>query len=205
MRYLIKVGLAGLVGVVLALSAAPGYSGVGVWDVQDGVHVGQGNAGQCTEILPGEDMDGVHVITWWPNVGGGLNGGVRFFPSWSWNNPAAGDMLCFLYDSPTFIVWWQGTFLNPSQEVVVQLMNCDNNDGWVDVYVDGLFEFAYNSFHNVSTNVRLVGTGFGNFAHIVDLQTHLSGGDVSIDYVAGGSAASAADPSTWGSIKALFK
>lgn len=205
MRVMISVTVAALIGLTLALSPVAILAGVGVWQVQENTYVAQGNAAQCTEVLPGEDMDGVHVITWWPNAGGNGNGGVRFFQSLRWDNPAAGDIVCWLYDSPTFIVWWQGTFLNPSTEVVVQLQGSDSNDGWVDVYVDGGFEFAYNSYHNVPTNVRLVGTGFANVAHIVDLQARLSGNDVSIDYVAGGSAPSASDPTTWGSIKAIYR
>jgi len=191
-------------GIVLALASVTALAGVGVWQVQENSYVPQASAATCNEILPAEDMD-IHNITWWPAAGGNLNGGVRFWPSLSWDNPVAGDWLCWLYDNPTFIVVWQGTFFQPSQTVVVQLKNCDNNDGWVDVFVDGVFEFSYNSFHAAFTDVRLIGTGFANAAHQVELQTKFSGGDVSVDYCAGGAGASDNDPTTWGSIKALYR
>lgn len=146
------------------------------WTVVEGLHVPQNDPGYC-EVLPGEDMDPTHTITWSSTK-------VRFFPSWNWGTPQPGDILCWLYDSPTQPIWWQGVFNHAGDTLVIQLINCDDNDGWVDVYVDGRLEFSYNSYHATYTNVQLVGMGFGHFPHTVKLQTRISGGHVAIDYVA---------------------
>ncbi len=168
-------------GLVLLFGLTPQVrGGTSVWTVLDPYYVPQSDPG-FAEVLPGEDMDG-HVITWGPVPHPG--GGVRFWSSWNWDAPVAGDTLCWLYDDLSAIVWWRGTFNNPSTKIQIQLKGCDNNDGWADIYVDGVLEFSYNSLHAVGTDVTIIGQGLSNIPHTVSIQTRIDGGDVSLDYVA---------------------
>jgi hypothetical protein len=169
---------------LLVGSASLANGGVGVWAVYDPLYIAQG-AGGLGEILPAEDMDN-HAISWGP-VGQPPNQNpptwVRFWPSFNWGAPAAGDQLCWLYDQAAALTWWQGTFIQPSTSVYVQLKNCDNNDGWADIFVDGVLECSYNSLHANFTDVGVFGQGLNNQAHTVEIFTRAGGGDVSIDYV----------------------
>ena len=162
--------------VAVLFAATSAYAAT--WTVDVGAHVPQGDPG-FTEVMPAEDMDPAHPYP------GSINwsaSNVRFYPSWSWGTPVAGDYLCWLYDSPTQNIWWSGTFNQPSTSVHIQLINCDGNDGWVDIYVDGALEYSYQTLNK--GNVAIMGVGLPNVAHTVQLQTRPSGGDVSIDYVA---------------------
>ncbi len=173
-------GMQTLVGMALALFGVACAFG-DTWSVFEGLYVSQSNP-SFVEVLPGEDMDPTHVITWGPP------GQVRFYPSWSWDVPQPGDDRCWLYGSSSTIVWWQGVFNNPSDSVEVQLRACDSNDGWADIFVDGVLAFSYQSYHATYTDVTLMGTGLTYVAHTVKIQTRLLGepgaGDVHIDYVA---------------------
>ena len=163
-----------LVGVVL-LAAASSYAGP-VWRVYEPLHVDQ-NDPRFTEVLPAEDMDG-HMITWGPAAS------VRFWPSWNWNVPAAGDQLCWLYDQAAAVTWWQGTFNQPSTSIDIQFENCDNNDGWADIWVDGVLAYSINTFRATYTDITVCGENLPFVAHTVKIATRAGGGDVSLDYVA---------------------
>lgn len=151
----------------------------GRWVARDN-HLMPQNSNLLREVIPGEDMDN-HNVTWSAN-------NVRFFPSWNWSNPRPGDQLCWLYDSPAQNIWWKSTFFRASRSIYVQLNGCDNNDGWVDIFVDNVLEYSYDSYHAQSSPVLICGSGFNNVAHTVQLQTRRGGcphvGDVSIDYIA---------------------
>ena len=168
--------------LVIAALLTTGSGQAATWVVHPGTHVPQGDPG-FVEVMPAEDMDPAHPYP------GSINwsaSNVRFYPSWSWGTPMAGDYICWLYDSPTANIWWSGTFNQPSTSVHIQLINCDGNDGWVDIYVDGVLEYSYQTLNK--GNVAIMGVGLPNVAHTVQLQTRLStaagAGDVSIDYVA---------------------
>jgi predicted secreted hydrolase len=149
----------------------------GRWAVMEESYVPQGD-GSFSEVLPAEDMDG-HDITWHSG-----SGSVQFFPS-NGTSPESGDNRCFMYDGSTYDVsWWQGVFTQPSTEIRIQLVASDWNDGWADIYVDGVLAFSYNSHHADYTDVAIVGEGLSYQAHTVKIQTRASGGDVSLDYLA---------------------
>jgi hypothetical protein len=173
-----------------------------VWEIQEGVLVEQAVAAVTCEVLPGENMD-AHTITWYPGPHG--DGGIRFFPSWNWGTPLVGDWLCWLYDSPTVIIWWEGIFWSPCPTITIQLTGCNSNDGWVDIYVDGVLEFSHNCYHATNTSVRLIGSGLPNVIHTVRIQTRPGGGDVPLDYVAGGAGPSSMEGTTWGRIKNMYR
>jgi hypothetical protein len=163
----------------------------GAWKVNEGVVVGQGSS-LWTEVLPAEDMDPAHPhpgnIDWYPGPHS-TSGGVRFWPSYQWGtpSPAEPDTVCWLYNSSSSIIWWQGSFNNPTTEIVIQLDRCDSNDGIIDIYVDGNLEYSYDSYHATSTQVQIVGTGLSKAPHQVKLQTRLAppGTEtLSINYVA---------------------
>ncbi len=143
----------------------------GDWTVLTG-RVAQGSG--FVEVLPAEDMDG-HAITWGPS------GHVRFYPSWNWDTPQPGDEVCWLYGQ-SGVTWWQGVFNNPSTVVDIQFGHSDSNDGWADIYVDGVLEFSINTLNRGWFTVR--GTDLAPTAHTVEIQTRASGRDLSFDYVA---------------------
>ena len=188
-----------LSGVLLGLGIVLPAQGAGVWTVHEGAYVSQAGAALTCEILPAEDMDG-HTITWYPNWG------VFFLPSGHMNSPVPGDTLCELQDDPSGMTLWEGLFWGQSQTVTIQLVGCDNNDGWLDIQVDGgSIAFSYNAWHGTVTNARLVGSGLTNAVHTVTLRTRPRGGDVRLDYVAGGVGPSPVSPTTWGEIKSLYR
>ena len=153
------------------------------WTVYEPLHIPQASP-PYSEVIPGEDLDPAHPYGTNINWSGGLTSpDVRFFPSWSWGTPVAGDWLCWLYDT-NYVVWWEGVFNEPSDSLTVQLASCNSNDGWADIYVDGAYEFSYNSYHASSTNVVITGEGLNYGVHTVKIQTRAYGGDVSLDYVA---------------------
>lgn len=162
--------------LVLFLLASSAASAVTV-QVKNGTFVAQ-NDPRWLEVIPAEDMD-AHAVTWSAN-------NVRFFPSWQWQNPKAGDQLCWLYDSLTQIIWWNsGAFNRLSTDIWVQLNGCDQNDGWADIYVDGVLRCSVNTNHNPSYAIAILISGLPLARHTVRIQTRTDGsGDVSIDYVA---------------------
>ncbi len=173
----------------------------GTWSIYENLHIPQ-NEPSLVEVIPGENLDASHAVTWWNQGAGtpthGTGGGVRFFPSWRWDAPQAGDDRAWLYDKADEPIWWQSTFNTPSDTVQVQLIDCDANDGWVDVYVDGLLEASFHTARQQATDIVLVGEGLNVQQHTVRLQTRNGGGDVALDYVAVGQAldyGDAADPS----------
>jgi hypothetical protein len=173
----------------------------GTWSVAENLHIPQ-NEPSLVEVIPGEDMDAAHAVSWWNRGAGtpthGPGGGVRFFPSWRWDAPQPGDDRAWLYDKADESIWWQSSFNTPSDTVQIQLIDCDANDGWVDVYVDGLLELSYHTARQQPTDMVLVGEGLSLQQHTVRIETRNGGGDVALDYVAIGQPldyGDAADPS----------
>ncbi len=169
---------------VLALLLATPLVAAQVWTVKEGEHVPQGDP-SFVEVVPAEDMDPNHPrpanIDW-------SQSGVRFYPSWSWNNPQPGDYICWLYDWTGGVRWWKCVFNQPSTSLHIQLVGCDGNDGWVDIFLDGSSAPDYSYQTKDKNKVAIQVGGLANIAHTVELRTRPSGhdgaGDVSFDYVA---------------------
>ncbi len=95
---------------------------------------------------------------------------------------------CWLYGSSGD--WWQVTFFPELSylKMYIRFRDCDNNDGWAEVYVNGILQVAYDAYYptepgNNPTNGLLVGRGLPPVGS-VEIMTIPGDGDVSLDYVA---------------------
>ncbi|MGI9951444.1 PKD domain-containing protein [Moorellaceae bacterium AZ2] len=91
------------------------------------------------------------------------------------------------YLSPDRTVVWMSsgsikvTFSKPGRAVYIQLNNCDHNDGYVEVYVDGVFYGKQDTRNQGHFACEI--TNLSNTAHTVEIKTG-GNGELHIDYFA---------------------
>lgn len=86
--------------------------------------------------------------------------------------------------------WWRVDFFPELSylKMYIRFRDCDNNDGWAEVYVNDTLQVAYDSYYPTApginpTNGMLVGRGLRPISS-VEIRTIPGDGDVSLDYVA---------------------
>ncbi|MCP4657757.1 MAG: hypothetical protein GY856_20305 [bacterium] len=102
--------------------------------------------------------------------------------------PPGYEQFCWLYGSSED--WWRVDFFPELSylKMYIRFRDCDNNDGWAEVYVNDTLQVAYDSYYptepgNNPTNGLLVGRGLPPISS-VEIKTILGDGDVSLDYLA---------------------
>lgn len=100
--------------------------------------------------------------------------------------PFLDTSFCWLYAGD----WWKvDLFPDVSYlKMYIRFRDCDNNDGWAEIYVNDTLQVAYDSYYptepgNNPTNGLLVGRGLPPISS-VEIKTIPGAGDVSLDYVA---------------------
>jgi len=159
--------------VIVVLSVIANSASASYWVVRIGDYVSQNNS-SFEEVLPGEDMDSTHTITW--------AGDVYFEPSGQ-TSPQPDDDSCWLSENS----WWEGTFNNPYTTVRIQIRDC--NFGQFDVYVDGNLEFSYNfNYPEHAYHASITGVWLTYEPHTIRLKAEQLDdpeyGEGLIDYVA---------------------
>ncbi len=102
--------------------------------------------------------------------------------------PPGYEQFCWLYGMSED--WWRVNFFPELDylKMYIRFRDCDNNDGWAEVWVNGTRRVAYDSYYptepgNNPTNGLLVGRGLPPISS-VEIKTIPGDGDVSLDYVA---------------------